>query len=146
MKTAIALLILSIATAAQAMPPTATEVFHLRTECARLGDKLSDEMVHGTQWTRSVVTNYSEATNRCYVEMLDTNETIGETTDSLFDAQTTDLLASWKVHGKQYSGSIWKHPPNPDPCYVAIAVGDPSTKYLNCEYEQAKKFIDKMMN
>jgi hypothetical protein len=58
----------SAAAQPQAGVPTATEVFHLRSECAALGEKLlSDKQYAFIGLAPVEVSHYNPATNRCYV-------------------------------------------------------------------------------
>jgi hypothetical protein len=60
---------------AQTAPqPTATEVFHLRSECATLGEKLADRIVDAYRAEYHVssyyqLSHYDARTNRCYVKL-----------------------------------------------------------------------------
>jgi hypothetical protein len=54
--------------------PTATEIFRLRTECAKLGKQLQEDHQHGllgpglASWKESqYTTDYDPRSNRCYV-------------------------------------------------------------------------------
>src|SRR5712692_1543143 len=78
-------------------PPTATEVFNLRSKCAELGEKIMERNIIGSALTQSQVSHYDAETNRCYVE-LDVNT--GDLTKfddyysrTLFDGQTGEMLA-----------------------------------------------------
>lgn len=87
--------------------PTATEVFHLRNECARLGQKMlaakEDSAEAGgsySDWTYSFSgeTHYNPETNRCYVEVDyveydKTRPSYEGFNRDLYDGQTGDLLA-----------------------------------------------------
>src|ERR1039457_4652402 len=77
--------------------PTASEVFRLRSECAKLGDKLRDENTIGPALTQDVVTKYNPETNRCYalltIQNIEKSEDVGR---YLYDGQTRELLAFTK--------------------------------------------------
>lgn len=71
---------------AQTAPPTASEVFHLRTECAALADKLMHGFEEMTAMvpttpsirspeTYSVLSHYDPSTNRCYADLTSSYET-----------------------------------------------------------------------
>jgi hypothetical protein len=47
--------------------PTATEVFHLRSECAELGEKLLLKLYDSVYYDQE--SHYNPQTNRCYVEV-----------------------------------------------------------------------------
>jgi hypothetical protein len=71
-------------------PPTATEVFHLRSECADLAAKI--RTLHpGFGVSDNVLSHYDPHTNRCYVQLTDIGQDLMH---SLYDGQTGDLLAS----------------------------------------------------
>ncbi len=94
------------ATPAQPIP-TATEVFHLRSECARLAEKMLEKLekdAEGSNSTESQLSHYDPPSNRCYVE-ISTQTTDGhghnvDATDTLFDGQTGEHLASVISQGK----------------------------------------------
>src|SRR5262249_19590781 len=78
-------------------PPTATEVFELRSKCAALAEKLRGQYPVGIALTQDGVSHYDPKTNRCYVELsaqpADLSKT-GETySRSVFDGQTGEMLA-----------------------------------------------------
>ncbi len=122
--------------------PTATEVFQLRGLCQQLGEKLDSSLPYGANWSRQLVTNYSPETNRCYVELTDSNATSKEFTRNLYDGQTRDLLAYTKTEG--------------DPCCHKNSVGtifmDNNIDVLSeckdggdCGYWKVNGFIDQKM-
>jgi len=69
--------------------PTATEVFNLRSECAKLGEKLQHGAAGDAARTVSQVSNYRPWTNRCYVELTTEHDV------SLYDGQTGKMLAHY---------------------------------------------------
>jgi hypothetical protein len=79
--------------------PTATEVFNLRTKCTQLAQQLDESLPYGASWRRQTVSNYSAKSNRCYVELYDSADSIQEYTRDLYDGQTRDLLAYTKTDG-----------------------------------------------
>ena len=110
-----------------------SEVFHLRTECAELADKLMhgfEEMTPTVQIpTRtpelySVASHYEPTTNRCYADLTSTFETapvvngrylpnskdpwVEHRTRALYDAQTKDMLASSFVDGDKRHGNVFE--------------------------------------
>ena len=118
---------------AQNAPPTATEIFHLRTECAELADKLMHGFEEVTAMvqiptrspeTYSVSPHYDPATNRCYADLtsfystapVSGNHYVLNSPDpwvehkhrSLFDAQTKDVLASSSIDGDKRVGSVFE--------------------------------------
>jgi len=119
--------------AAVVQPPTATEVFALRSKCAELGDKIRDGDVIGSNLTQSVVSHYEPTTNRCYVELTvqtaDTTTPLAYLHRVLYDGQTNEMLAFTRVERSLKTGQIF---------VKAEPLGDTA-------FEQANGFIDKIM-
>lgn len=93
--------------------PTATEVFHLRSECASLGQKILDNNAIGNALTQSQVSHYNPATNRCYVQLTVQSANLSGNyfSNYLFDGQTGDILASaTQEKGKKEYGNIFSGP------------------------------------
>jgi hypothetical protein len=92
-------------------PPTATEIFHLRSECAALGRKLLNENVRGPALTQTQISRYNPLTNRCYVELTvqtgDKRKGMAHFTDTLYDGQTVEMLAFTKIENEQKSGMVF---------------------------------------
>jgi hypothetical protein len=76
-------------------PPTATEVFHLRSECAALGQKIRERYQLPFPTVQEEISHYNVRTNRCYVEIKSITSTIPtrEILRMLFDGQTGERLA-----------------------------------------------------
>jgi len=93
--------------------PTATEVFHLQAECARLGENILNESVIGSTLTQSQVSRYNQKTNRCYVELTvqsaDLTKPDGIMTTYLFDGQTKEMLAWDKFKNNDHVGMIFNY-------------------------------------
>ena len=89
-------------------PPTATEIFHLRSECAALGEKILDANVVGPALSKSQISRYDPQTNRCYVELTvqtaDTTKPISYFSRSVYDGQTGEILAIAKIK----NGAKWR--------------------------------------
>jgi hypothetical protein len=125
--------VMSIAPAVAQQPPTATEIFHLRTECAALADKLMhgfDEMTPTieiptrTLETYSVSSHYDPVTNRCYADLTSFFSTapvvngrylpnskdpwIEHKHRNLYDAQTKDVLAGSSIDGDKRYGVVFE--------------------------------------
>jgi hypothetical protein len=87
----------SAAPATAFQPPTATEVFNLRSRCEELGQKIEDENVIGSALTQSHTSRYNPRTNRCYVQLdvhtADLSKPATYSSTYLFDGQTKELLA-----------------------------------------------------
>jgi hypothetical protein len=108
----VALSALPLATNAQQtfQPPTATELFALRSACAQLGQRVLNSpmtvlgVARGTMYTAN--TKYDPATNRCYVEIdsVGTGDYSGDVARMLWDGQTVHGLAIAHTgpHGGNY--------------------------------------------
>ena len=123
--------------------PTATEVFHLRSECASLGEKILENNHVGSALTQSQTSHYDPQTNRCYVELTvqtaDLVTPVGDWLNHryLYDGQTGELLAVANMKGtpgqgekRETSGMV----------FVPIAKKSDMTGF-----EGASLFIDSMM-
>ncbi len=93
------------------LPPTATEVFHLRSECAQLGEKILAANVIGVALTHDQVSHYDPKTNRCYVQVTVQTNDLTKSNDYyatyLYDGQTSEMLAWARIeHGKK-SGNVF---------------------------------------
>jgi hypothetical protein len=118
--------------------PTATEIFHLRSECAALGHKLLDANVVGPALFQSQVSHYAPKSNRCYVELTiqtgDTTNQPRKTYTYLYDGQTGELLASLHYEGEDHkSGIVF------DPHHEA-------TTSANGYYDDTKAYINDLMD
>jgi len=87
--------------------PSATEVFHLRSECVALGQKILDGNVVGSALSHSQVSHYDPRTNRCYVELTiqtaDTTKPLDYLNRVLYDGQTGEMLAVARLEkGKKW--------------------------------------------
>lgn len=101
-------------------PPTATEVFNLRTECAKLGEKILSENHVGIPLTQSQVSKYDLKSNRCFVELFVSSIPTEKlyTSYALYDGQTGEMIAfatdemgkkkfgSFKVFKKSYEDTL----------------------------------------
>jgi len=89
------------------LPPTATEIFHLRSQCAALGKKIFDSSVAGPALYKSQMSRYTPQTNRCYVELTvqtaDTTTPLRYLSRYLYDGQTGEMLAAAQIkEGKKW--------------------------------------------
>lgn len=79
-------------------PPTATEIFTLRSRCAELGQKIMEHNFIGSALTQDVTTHYDPQTNRCYAELDVTEADLTKYNDynfrAVYDGQTREILAS----------------------------------------------------
>ena len=119
--------------------PTATEVFHLRSECATLGEKILEDSPVGSALSQSQVSHYDPQTNRCYVELtVQTADAQAPVSDYLgrrylYDGQTRELLAFAEIIGTPSEGEKRG--------MVFAETGE----NIDNGYEPACLFIDKMM-
>ena len=74
-------------------PPSATEVFNLRSRCAELGEKILDQQPFISRTFPSQVSRYDPRTNRCYVESTVLTDDINTLHRYLFDGRTKEMLA-----------------------------------------------------
>ena len=85
---------------------TATEVFNLRSQCAKLGEVISDEALIGSALTKDSSSHYNPKTNRCYVEVtiMPIAGTRLDVSTYLYDGQTKEMLAYYtaKAGSKTY--------------------------------------------
>lgn len=76
--------------------PTATEVFHLRSECSNLGKQLLEEnRVPSEHGFSNYFSKYDEETNRCYVMIKDTFLKEHAAHLTLWDGQGGGVIAQW---------------------------------------------------
>ena len=90
---------------------TATETFHLRSECAHLGQKILDGNIVGIALTQDVVSHYDPETNRCYVQLTVTTADLSKPQDYfgtyLYDGQTGEMLAWARNEHEKKSGMVF---------------------------------------
>ena len=123
--------------------PSASEVFHLRSECARLAEKMLENNVVGTALTQSQVSHYNPQTNRCYVELSVQTANLSHleySSDTLYDGQTGELLAVHLVEGKTC-------PDGPD-CKTTGTVYDEHHRMAvgSTPSQDAEDYIDALMD
>jgi hypothetical protein len=92
--------------------PSATEVFHLRSLCAKLGDQLFDETAIGSALTKDQLSHYDPKSNRCYVELTVQKISPKDANDnyvnrSIYDGQTKEILAFAKIEKGKRVGMIF---------------------------------------
>jgi len=103
----------TIAARAPATSPTATatEVFHLRSECASLGQKILNGNIVGVALTQDQVSHYDPQTNRCYVQLTvqtaDLSKPGNYFSTTLYDGQTGDILAFARTEHDKKSGMVF---------------------------------------
>jgi hypothetical protein len=92
--------------------PTATEVFQLRSECAKLGSQILNNNTIGSALTQSVVSNYDEKSGRCYVNLTvqsaDLTQAPQTMSQYLYDGQTNELLATTSIKKGVRGGIAYK--------------------------------------
>lgn len=118
--------------------PTATEVFQLRSLCAKLGEQMEEETAIGSALTKDHVSHYDPKPNRCYVELNVRKISPKNTTDdyinrTIYDAQTKELLAFAKIEKGKKVGMIFDQ---------ERGTADPSK---NLGWDDASAYIDEMM-
>jgi hypothetical protein len=119
---------------AETLPPTAMEVFHLRSECAALGTRIFDDSFVRPNIDRDQVSHYDTKSNRCYVKMdTQTRSPPFVFQRYLYDGQTGKLLATTRAEGDQRSGSVMDR-------------RHKVTTWANDFYDDAKAYIDSRMN
>ena len=93
------------------LPPTATEVFHLQSECVEMGKKVLEgnlayrmeklDMEQGKIPKDDVtqLAHYNAKDNHCYVELSshDTGEDMKYAMREVYDGQTEELLAHYSI-------------------------------------------------
>lgn len=88
---AIVACVIGCCTAFAGEKPTATEAFHLRTECARMEREIYKEF-YSKRFPPLVGSRYDENTNRCFVGLANANKNGAMLI--LFDGQTKKAIAS----------------------------------------------------
>ena len=97
-------------TTAIVQPPTASEVFQLRSECAALSDKLLGSLVgsSGPLVSQTGLSHYEPATNRCYAIITSTvRDNAGKLKEEgqyLYDGQTQEQLAATRTYADGKTG------------------------------------------
>lgn len=90
--------------------PTAAEAFQLRSQCAKLGEKiLADHPSYDRKFTEGQLSHYNPLTNRCYVELnLHNTDTTGPVYvhRQLWDGQTGEILADFKETGRHCPSNV----------------------------------------
>ncbi|MEO8168353.1 MAG: hypothetical protein ABI623_08900, partial [bacterium] len=91
---------------------SATEIFHLRSECADLGAKILNSSLVGSALTQTQVSRYDPKSNRCYVELTVQTANLKAPTEYyatyLYDGQTGEMLAFAKMEKGAKSGLSFK--------------------------------------
>jgi hypothetical protein len=74
---------------------SASEVFNLRTQCAKLGDEILEGEIVGPALTKDIATHYNPKTNRCYAQVTIQPSDLsgGDSSTYLYDGQTKEMLA-----------------------------------------------------
>jgi len=98
---------------AQSQRPSASEVFAPRTECAKLGEAIYRKRLTETFGddrigidVHSLGTHYDPHTNRCFVQLVDLNESNSSLYIQLLDGQTEEQLAYCRVVNGEERGLI----------------------------------------
>jgi hypothetical protein len=121
--------------------PTATEVFHLRSECAALGRKILDNNVVGSALSQSQISHYDPKSNRCYVELTVQTADLTKPQDVfrryLFDGQTDDMLAVTRIEKGERSGMVFDR--HHDIITDANARYDDTTAYIDALMDEGHR-------
>lgn len=91
--------------------PTATEVFHLRGECAKCGEQIMAGSPTGSNLTQGETAHYDPESNRCYVQSIVQSADLSGKyyATYLYDGQTKELLAySINENGQRRSAVFHK--------------------------------------
>jgi hypothetical protein len=95
----------------QALRPTASEVFKLRSECVALGDSLLEANVIGPALAHEALSHYDPNTNRCYIEITVHTADLSAKNPYygtyLYDGQTREMLASFTTKNGEKSGLVF---------------------------------------
>jgi hypothetical protein len=107
----IAFFALAVAQGQTARPPSATEIFRLRTECAKLGNQLMEvepsRYFSVTATDKENHSHYDPRSNRCYVELTAWAQNNHEFDRLLYDGQTRQMLAyTFNVIAEHRGGQI----------------------------------------
>jgi hypothetical protein len=118
--------------------PTATEVFHLRSECAALGRKILDGNFVGPAVQETQVSHYDPKSNRCYVlltlQPADLTKASYRIDNYLYDGQTGEMLAALHYKGEDKKAGI-----------VYDVQHEPTT-ITNGYYDDTKAYIEGLMD
>jgi hypothetical protein len=118
-------------------PSTTTAVFHLRSECAVLGEKILDTKIVGAALSKSQTSLYNPQTNRSYVELTvqtaDTTKTLSLLRRYLFDGQTGEMLTYAETKNSQpWSGMVFDQ-------------SHDKTTFSNAGWDDANAYISAIM-
>ena len=112
-------------------PPTATEVFNLRSTCADLGEQILEASGGEIALGISQVSHYEPRTNRCYVEIIIQPAYITPGGQyfvrSLYDGQTREMLAYAKQEKGKWEGMVFDR------------------QHQSTGWDEANAYINKMM-
>jgi hypothetical protein len=116
--------------------PTATEVFQLRSLCAKMAEAFLEESIIGSALTKDQISNYDPNSNRCYIELTVQKINPARPGDymnrSLYDGQTKELLAFARIEKGQKVGMIFDKQRSADPS-------------KNLGWDDASAYIDEKM-
>lgn len=120
--------------------PTATEVFHLRSECQKIVEELSSNPFTGSAWSTRVTSNYNTEDGHCYMMVESTESGEGSKAGmscaaySLYDAQTDDM----KAHAETGTGCPDIGPPPHK--YIEQRNGMVSASEKSCLWDEDHRF------
>lgn len=120
-------------------PPTATEVFNLRSRCKEIADKKSENFFLGTPETivvASWTSKYDVKNNRCYVGLFLKRSipqmSLETEARQVYDGQTDDLLAFTQIKNGKKMGMV------SDPDHR-------KTTDENLGWDDATRYMDELM-
>jgi hypothetical protein len=120
--------------------PTATEVFHLRSECQKIVEDLAQAPFTGSAWSTRATSNYNTEDGHCYMMVESTESSEGSKVGmscasySLYDAQTDDM----KAHAKAGTGCPDIGPPPHK--YIASRMGMVFASEKSCPWDEDHGF------
>lgn len=147
------------------LPPTATEAFHLQSECVEMGKKVLEnnlayqmekaDMEQGKVPKDDVtqLAHYNARDNHCYVELSahDLAEPMKSTVREVYDGQTGELLAHYTIKnppGGEASGIIFKYdrvPTSALPTPLGFSKEHSKEDHRENEAERTQAYIDYLM-
>jgi hypothetical protein len=150
---------------ARNLPPTATEAFHLQSECVEMGKKVLEnnlayqmekaDMDQGKVPKDDVtqLAHYSAKDNHCYVELSahDLAEPMKSAVREVYDGQTGELLASYTMKNPpvgEASGIIFKYdsvPASALPAPLGSSKEHSDKDRRENEAERTQAYIDYLM-
>jgi hypothetical protein len=125
-------------------PPTATELWQLRSACVELGKKIVKDTQHLHDFEQ-MSSRYDSLTGHCYVLITDMSHRGDNTYITLWDGQTGEILASiQRPLSGEWSGEVH------DPQHVSPSPTFDDEKaektFYKKKYEDAQSYIIRLMS